>query len=364
MNLSKTTLWLSAAMLLPLALSGCLEPDGGNAPRRVYGSRYPAVRQNGSTIVAPKATPPAQPPAPAGLPHGNIQLPAVGADTITGSNDNQAPLRSASDAMTRGDWAAAVQFFDKACFPRCEQAEQTKAEFARLMLAGSKLTAQDSFDAAANAYTQAIALGTDLREVAKDRRDAVMIRPYDIRVSELIINGADPNGKPWVKPKDNTAIALFAGFAADYLTGGAISFLAAQQAVKSYADRLPPELTPNVYVQFQLPDGQKFPTDAVKSLASAPEKYLTLSGNHFIQQAVTITVFVQKKPVATQTLPLGELLKARAATFSAAGTSDEITDMKRPVIFMKVEASLSGSAPSGTAAPALPLGQLPAGETF
>jgi hypothetical protein len=364
MNLSKTIHWLSVAMLLPLALSGCLEPDGGNAPRRVYGSRYPTVRQNGNSVEAPKAATPGLPPATGALPPRDIQLPAVGADTITGSNDNQAPLRSASDAMTRGDWAAAVQFFDKACFPRCEQAEQAKAEFARLMLAGTNLTAQDSFGAAANAYSQAIALGTDLTAVAKDRRDAVMIRPYDIRVSELIINGADPNGKPWVKPKDNTGIALFAGFAADYLTGGAISFLTAQQAVKSYADRLPPELTPNVYVEFQLPDGQKFPTDAVKSLASAPAESLTLSANHFIQQSVTITVFVQKKPVATQTVPIGELLKSGAATFSAAGTSDEITDMKRPVIFMKVEASLSGSATSGTAAPALPLAQFPPGQTF
>jgi hypothetical protein len=367
MNLSKTLrsalLRVGPLLLVPLTLAGCLEPDAASSPRRVYGSRYPAVRQNSNPVTPLRPAAPTQTPPSAPVQQGTVQLPAYAAETIAGSTENQAALRAANDAGSRGEWATADALFSKACLVKCEPVAQGKAEFARTMREAENLVNVERYDEATVALQRAVGLGTDWGPVAKERLKAVQRQPYDIRVSELIINPANPKGDPWVKPKDNTIASLFIGFAANYLTGGAVSVLAAQQMAQSYADRLPPELTPRVFVQFELPNGEIIKTKSIKSLASAPVEHITLSANLYSREALIVRVFVEKTSVFSEPVNVGELLENDTFTFSAAGTGDEITDKTRTVIFLKVQANLSGST-QPSASPALPRLQLPPGQTF
>jgi hypothetical protein len=208
-------------------------------------------------------------------------------------------------AAQKRQWQQAADAWRQAAELSPEPRIQADLAFANAMVAGSTAASQGNYEAAAQAFRDAIATGRDSQGFAAEELELVEIRPYRFKLLSVLVRPVRPDGRPWSGPKNkNLGKIRWKGVGRIYSHGGRVR---QGQRGRNQPDhrretgriqarnqksirRVPQANVPNVKVYVTLPDGRQLATDTRKGIYTSYDASFVMMTNYYDQSSVTVRV--------------------------------------------------------------------------
>jgi hypothetical protein len=176
-------------------------------------------------------------------------------------------------AMANRDWRAAGEAYRAALAIRPGGRADGLARYCDAMARADTALQGRQYDAAAQAYQEAVQTGADKGE-ARAALDKLRVRPYLVQVRSLLLVPTKPDGNPWTGPITPLYFRV-AQFVQQHLQARH-----AERAVEM-AMTIPNENRPELHVEVMLPDNTVLATKAVKGLYATFDGDLIINTNGY-----------------------------------------------------------------------------------
>jgi len=189
------------------------------------------------------------------------------------------------------DWATARDRYAAALQLKHGGRAESLLRYTEATAAGEAALSRRDFAAATRAYQAALKTGEDRDGYASRQWEAVVIRPYAVRVRAVLAKPMRPDGRPWVGPPNKfmtKVVSLAVGGAATY-TFGPLAGKVGKDLAKAYME-IPPENRPNLRVRATLPDDSMLLTPSKNGLYVVYDSEFVIATNHFDERRLSFHV--------------------------------------------------------------------------
>ncbi|HYV49536.1 MAG TPA: hypothetical protein VFA20_31975 [Myxococcaceae bacterium] len=224
-------------------------------------------------------------------------------------------------ALSQRDWRTASERYRAATAMRPGGRADGLARYCDAMANADAALQNRSYDAAAQAYQEAVNSGADKGE-ARAALEKLRIRPYDVAIRSVLLVPTKPDGNPWTGPITPLFFKV-AQFVQQHLQSRH-----AERAVEM-AMTIPNENRPELHVEVMMPNGSVLATRPVKGIYATFDGDLVINSNGYDDRHLLFRVVQHGN--GPEVIELGRLDVAMRDLCDAgdiAMTSDNVSQLR------------------------------------
>ena len=189
-------------------------------------------------------------------------------------------LGAGDEASAHHDWPNATAQYAAAIKLRGGAPAAARLEYVQVALTGDEAAKARNWKAAADAYRKAASWPEDRDRYAATQLDRVEVKPWRIRVKDVVVRPVGPDGQPWA---GRPSVAL-QNVLRNIMNGDVVNW--------HEVSKLPAENIATVVLEIALPDGRRFRSAPKQGVAPTFDADVVVSSNAFEDRTLRLGVLL------------------------------------------------------------------------